>query len=114
MNGGTSLAAPAALEPAKTSRRASTASSRIATGEGSHVTRAGSSYSGGRTNHSTGEADARTRTGDPFITSEVLYQLSYVGEASTVAALGTLTCGLCPARRRNGPGDPGSTWQECS
>src|SRR5215831_6545410 len=28
------------------------------------------------------EADARTRTGDPFITSEVLYQLSYVGGAS--------------------------------
>ena len=28
------------------------------------------------------EADARTRTGDPFITSEVLYQLSYVGEVS--------------------------------
>ena len=27
------------------------------------------------------EADARTRTGDPFITSEVLYQLSYVGAA---------------------------------
>jgi hypothetical protein len=27
------------------------------------------------------EADARTRTGDPFITSEVLYQLSYVGVA---------------------------------
>ena len=27
-----------------------------------------------------GEADGRTRTGDPFITSEVLYQLSYVGE----------------------------------
>src|SRR5437879_1872390 len=26
-------------------------------------------------------ADARTRTGDPFITSEVLYQLSYVGFA---------------------------------
>jgi hypothetical protein len=26
------------------------------------------------------KADARTRTGDPFITSEVLYQLSYVGE----------------------------------
>jgi integrase len=24
-------------------------------------------------------ADGRTRTGDPFITSEVLYQLSYVG-----------------------------------
>ena len=29
------------------------------------------------------EADARTRTGDPFITSEVLYQLSYVGGAET-------------------------------
>jgi hypothetical protein len=27
----------------------------------------------------TTKADARTRTGDPFITSEVLYQLSYVG-----------------------------------
>ena len=26
-------------------------------------------------------ADERTRTADPFITSEVLYQLSYVGEA---------------------------------
>jgi hypothetical protein len=31
------------------------------------------------------EADARTRTGDPFITSEVLYQLSYVGSRPTVA-----------------------------
>jgi integrase len=30
-------------------------------------------------------ADARTRTGDPFITSEVLYQLSYVGGVSTLA-----------------------------
>ena len=27
----------------------------------------------------TAEADARIRTADPFITSEVLYQLSYVG-----------------------------------
>ncbi len=27
------------------------------------------------------EADARIRTADPFITSEVLYQLSYVGTA---------------------------------
>jgi hypothetical protein len=35
------------------------------------------------------EADARTRTGDPFITSEVLYQLSYVGGAFTVAGLRT-------------------------
>ena len=31
------------------------------------------------------EADAQIRTGDPFITSEVLYQLSYVGEAPTLA-----------------------------
>jgi integrase len=29
-------------------------------------------------------ADARTRTGDPFITSEVLYQLSYVGRGESV------------------------------
>jgi integrase len=29
-------------------------------------------------------ADARTRTGDPFITSEVLYQLSYVGSGCSV------------------------------
>jgi hypothetical protein len=28
------------------------------------------------------EADAGIRTPDPFITSEVLYQLSYVGEAA--------------------------------
>jgi hypothetical protein len=28
-----------------------------------------------------GRADARIRTADPFITSEVLYQLSYVGAA---------------------------------
>jgi Polysaccharide biosynthesis protein len=33
------------------------------------------------------EADARIRTGDPFITSEVLYQLSYVGAAPIVAPL---------------------------
>jgi hypothetical protein len=30
------------------------------------------------------EADARIRTGDPFITSEVLYQLSYVGKRTAV------------------------------
>ena len=30
------------------------------------------------------KADARTRTEDPFITSEVLYQLSYVGGARSV------------------------------
>ena len=29
-------------------------------------------------------ADARIRTADPFITSEVLYQLSYVGGAGAL------------------------------
>src|SRR5262249_60543759 len=46
-----------------------------------------------------GEADARTRTGDPFITSEVLYQLSYVGGAPTVAGC---------------RGDSGPFWRSCS
>jgi hypothetical protein len=31
------------------------------------------------------KADARIRTADPFITSEVLYQLSYVGAGPIVA-----------------------------
>ena len=31
------------------------------------------------------QADARTRTVDPFITSEVLYQLSYVGARRILA-----------------------------
>ena len=30
------------------------------------------------------KADGRTRTADPFITSEVLYQLSYVGTAPVI------------------------------
>src|SRR5437764_12535112 len=34
-------------------------------------------------------ADARTRTGDPFITSEVLYQLSYVGKVLVCRAFAT-------------------------
>ena len=34
-------------------------------------------------------ADARTRTGDPFITSEVLYQLSYVGAGVKCSVLRT-------------------------
>ena len=34
-----------------------------------------------------GRADARIRTADPFITSEVLYQLSYVGGARKCTAL---------------------------
>jgi hypothetical protein len=33
---------------------------------------------------SNNQADARIRTADPFITSEVLYQLSYVGGAAQV------------------------------
>lgn len=32
-----------------------------------------------------GKADARIRTADPFITSEVLYQLSYVGATKRIA-----------------------------
>jgi hypothetical protein len=31
-------------------------------------------------------ADAQIRTGDPFITSEVLYQLSYVGDGGSSIA----------------------------
>jgi hypothetical protein len=31
------------------------------------------------------KADARIRTADPFITSEVLYQLSYVGAGEILA-----------------------------
>ena len=38
-------------------------------------------------------ADARTRTGDPFITSEVLYQLSYVGELPANTHLTRPDCG---------------------
>ncbi len=32
------------------------------------------------------KADARIRTADPFITSEVLYQLSYVGGEASIAS----------------------------
>jgi hypothetical protein len=38
-------------------------------------------------------ADARTRTGDPFITSEVLYQLSYVGGTPRLASF-RRNCGV--------------------
>jgi hypothetical protein len=47
------------------------------------------------------QADARIRTADPFITSEVLYQLSYVGEAPRLASLdrtGTFLAVVCQAR----------------
>ena len=43
------------------------------------LTRASESSIGVGENRLKRRADARTRTGDPFITSEVLYQLSYVG-----------------------------------
>jgi hypothetical protein len=39
----------------------------------------------------TREADGRTRTGDPFITSEVLYQLSYVGQIPASSIAGCLS-----------------------
>jgi hypothetical protein len=45
------------------------------------------------------EADARIRTGDPFITSEVLYQLSYVGRRPTLA-MGASTS-ICEERIAN-------------
>jgi hypothetical protein len=44
------------------------------------------------------EADARTRTGDPFITSEVLYQLSYVGEDAECSAAPMANLGSEPVR----------------
>ena len=48
------------------------------------------------------EADARTRTGDPFITSEVLYQLSYVGGARlSLATLFRSDRQPVPVSRRN-------------
>jgi hypothetical protein len=34
------------------------------------------------------EAGERTRTADPFITNEVLYQLSYAGASASVIAAG--------------------------
>jgi hypothetical protein len=45
-------------------------------------------------------ADARTRTGDPFITSEVLYQLSYVGGVLVQSSLAPTRP---RARERGGP-----------
>jgi hypothetical protein len=45
------------------------------------------------------EADARTRTGDPFITSEVLYQLSYVGEDAECSAAPSANLGSEPLPR---------------
>jgi hypothetical protein len=45
-------------------------------------------------------ADARIRTADPFITSEVLYQLSYVGGEASIASGFFASCGSTPACRR--------------
>ena len=52
----------------------------------------------------TGRADARTRTGDPFITSEVLYQLSYVGEARSGASIAPSSRRRCRGRCPRAPG----------
>ena len=57
--------------------------STVATIATSHVLRTvsgGSIFAAGFGSNT--QADARTRTADPFITSEVLYQLSYVGAGS--------------------------------
>ena len=57
------------------------------------------------------EADARIRTADPFITSEVLYQLSYVGNTDVVQGtvarscvnhFGVVRAGIVPTRQRIG------------
>jgi hypothetical protein len=59
------------------------------------------------------EADARTRTGDPFITSEVLYQLSYVGGSPMVAPvqrrLRPRSTASIPSRELYGSPDRGSS-----
>ena len=55
------------------------------------------------------EADARTRTADPFITSEVLYQLSYVGTATprnTVASEGPAVTPVASSAHCTGTGRP--------
>ena len=64
-----------------------------------------------------GKADARIRTADPFITSEVLYQLSYVGNTdviqgtvarSCVNHFGVVRAGIVPTRQRIG-----AWWIQC-
>jgi hypothetical protein len=57
-----------------------------------------------------GEADARIRTGDPFITSEVLYQLSYVGENGKPPAKRNVRASGSAARKRTSriPCTPGA------
>jgi hypothetical protein len=52
-------------------------------------------------------ADDRTRTGDPFITSEVLYQLSYVGD-ETANCLQNLVILLAAARPGIVPAEQGA------
>src|SRR5207248_219873 len=48
-------------------------------------------------------ADARTRTADPFITSEVLYQLSYVGGERKVYPSRIVTVPAAPSTRTRWP-----------
>ena len=48
------------------------------------------------------QADAGTRTPDPFITSEVLYQLSYVGVAASLTRLGCSPAPALPPRGLRG------------
>src|SRR4051812_35288685 len=52
-------------------------------------------------------ADGRTRTGDPFITSEVLYQLSYVGARAGPRSLATVRARGMAGRDRRGRAESG-------
>ncbi len=51
------------------------------------------------------KADAGTRTPDPFITSEVLYQLSYVGAAMDASDVGRYRLAAARATE-GGPSSP--------
>jgi hypothetical protein len=53
------------------------------------------------------QADARTRTGDPFITSEVLYQLSYVGRGLHCSEESLVLFPLGKSSRSRAGGFPG-------
>jgi hypothetical protein len=60
------------------------------------------------------QADARIRTGDPFITSEVLYQLSYVGICRDFSELMLACATPCPPGVRTFPSDLSSAPREVS
>ena len=55
------------------------------------------------------QADGRTRTGDPFITSEVLYQLSYVGKTANCLQ----TWSFCARLRASEAYQPNSVHAPC-